>query len=413
MRVAWALTMVGALQQQQAAGWTTAPWPRRPPRGDSRPARCCVRRGRGGSSRTSSSSLLVIQQAVALRQAVVASSLLRRRVVRRPFKQSEGVAEELRSSRWYDDFEGDADADESYETKWRKRRVQALRMSPDLNPSELEDLFEADYLERKLWVHKPNRAFGVIFKMENCVAEMDVVPTFAAAWADVAAEFGCEPPSLQAVRDVVRRSLRDEVAIDRVFRWTHDWGAARDMARRYVELVSKRVDDLDLEPRPGLEQWLQALTKDEVPLAIVSKLPRNMLDDCLDRLGYAKFFENAIVCAEDERDRADQAFLHAAIEIQRQPSRCVVFTDQVSDLVAAHEATMRAVGLMGTHPAYELQIADLVVDDLNDLRLPAIRNIFADFDFDPIPDVLLEPSARTKTLTMTLDPEDDSEDKYY
>lgn len=341
------------------------------------------------------------------------SSLLR--LVRRRFKQTEGIPDELRaspsSSRWYD-YSEDEDDDESYESKWRRRRIQSLKTSVELSPLELEDLFEADYLERRLRVEQPNQAFGCVFKLEGCVAAIDVVPTFAAAWAEVAAEFDCAPPDLNAVAYAVQNSMRDEVAIDRVFRWTHDWGVARDMSRRYVDIVSQRFDDLELEPRHGVIQWLESLRSDGVPCAVVTKLPRKMLDNCLHRLGYATYFEDCVVCAEDERDRAEQAFLHAALVLQRQPSRCIVFTDTVPDLIGAHEANMRAVGLIGTHPAYELQIADLVVDDLSELRLPSIRKLFADVDFDPEPQLELDLAPRKRALTKTLDYFEDEDDYY-
>ena len=79
----------------------------------------------------------------------------------------------------------------------------------------------------------------------------------------------------------------------------------------------------------------------------MSRLPRKLLDACLGRLNLTDYFDGRVVCAEDDRDRAQQAFLHAAVELGRQPSRVVVFSDSVDDLIAAHEAEMRAVGVVG------------------------------------------------------------------
>ncbi|KAJ8607224.1 hypothetical protein CTAYLR_009929 [Chrysophaeum taylorii] len=279
---------------------------------------------------------------------------------------------------------------------WRRRRISALKTAGELSTFELQDLFEPDYLQKKLFVKHPNRAFGAVFKLEGAVADVDVIPTFTAAWGQVAEEFGVEKPTEETV------SLAD-------------WGEARMMSRRYNDIVSESFDDLDITPRPGVEGWLSILAAEEVPCAVVSKLPRRMLETCLQRLNYTGFFNDNIVSAEDERDRAEQAFLHAALIIERQPARCVVFSDTISDVVGAHEADMRAVGLMGTHPAYELRIADLVVSSLDELRLPNVRGLFADVDYEQhvMPEPELEPEVRRQVRTKTLEREQDYDDYYY
>merc|ERR1719482_1501184 len=124
------------------------------------------------------------------------------------------------------------------------------------------------------------------------------------------------------------------------------------------------------------------------------------------------YFGDRLVCADDAHDRAQQAFLQAAVSLGRQPARVVVFSGAVDDLIAAHEAEMRAVGVVGAHPAYELRVADLVVRDLDELRLANVRKLFADVDFDPLPElgVLLETEAPpVDTLYEDLDDDDDDD----
>ena len=72
---------------------------------------------------------------------------------------------------------------------------------------------------------------------------------------------------------------------------------------------------------------------------------------------------------------------------------------------------MRAVGVVGAHPAYELRVADLVVRDLDELRLANVRKLFADVDFDPLPEleVLLETEA-PPVDTLYEDLDDDYDD---
>ena len=58
------------------------------------------------------------------------------------------------------------------------------------------------------------------------------------------------------------------------------------------------------------------------------------------------------------------------------PSQCVVFEDAHVGIEAARAAKMRVVGVATTHPVYELDDADYVVDRLDKLSLPRVRQWF-------------------------------------
>lgn len=42
----------------------------------------------------------------------------------------------------------------------------------------------------------------------------------------------------------------------------------------------------------------------------------------------------------------------SSLQLDRKPSKCVVFEDDPRGITAAHNCTMMAVALIGTHPAY-------------------------------------------------------------
>ena len=311
-------------------------------------------------------------------------------------------------------FDASYDDDESYEVKWRRRRIASLKEAPEILLDEVQDLFEPDYMQKKLWEQNPDAAFGCVFKLEGIIADFEVLPTFLSAWTAVAAEFDYAAPSERDVEYVVQRGVRNEVAIDDVFRWTRDWGEARQVSDRYTELVSERFDELEVNARDGVAAWLRDLHNENVPCAAVSKLPQRMLTTCLDSLNLTHYFGDRLVSAEDDRDRAQQAFLQAAVCLERQPSRVVVFSDSVDDIISAHEAEMRAVGIMGASPAYELRVADLVIRDMAEMRLANIRKIFSDVEFDPMPDLeLLLETQQPSTTYDDYDDDYDDDESYY
>ena len=60
-------------------------------------------------------------------------------------------------------------------------------------------------------------------------------------------------------------------------------------------------------------------------------------------------------------------FLQAAAAVGVEPGRCVVVEDGTVGVEAAQRAGMPAIAVTTTHPAEELQGADIVVDRLDHL----------------------------------------------
>ena len=50
-----------------------------------------------------------------------------------------------------------------YEAAWRRRRVATLKAAPELSVDEVQDLFEPDYLQKRLYERSPESAFGAVF----------------------------------------------------------------------------------------------------------------------------------------------------------------------------------------------------------------------------------------------------------
>ena len=45
-----------------------------------------------------------------------------------------------------------------------------------------------------------------------------------------------------------------------------------------------------------------------------------------------------------------------AVQLDRKPSKCVVFEDDPRGVTAAHNCTMMAIALIGAHPAWVIHI---------------------------------------------------------
>ena len=76
-----------------------------------------------------------------------------------------------------------------------------------------------------------------------------------------------------------------------------------------------------------------------------------------------------------------------------------MYLDTPAGAIAAHDASMRCVGVSGTVPRYEMKVADQMVDSLDDLKMVDVRRLFSDMDNKEELELVLqkEPEHRTKS----------------
>uniref|UniRef100_A0A7S1XR89 Uncharacterized protein n=2 Tax=Phaeomonas parva TaxID=124430 RepID=A0A7S1XR89_9STRA len=81
----------------------------------------------------------------------------------------------------------------------------------------------------------------------------------------------------------------------------------------------------------------------------------------------------------------------------------VVFDETPAAAIAAHEAGMKVVCLIGAYARYELHLADMAITSFSDLNAMSFSRIFAGEDFDPQPalEPLPEPKRRVRVATKT------------
>ena len=86
---------------------------------------------------------------------------------------------------------------------------------------------------------------------------------------------------------------------------------------------------------------------------------------------------DAMVTAEDDMDTHASQLLAAAIKLARPPRKCVAFTGSPEVVTAAHNCTMKAVGVVGSYKHYDLNHADLTCGSMSELSLINVRRLFA------------------------------------
>lgn len=238
----------------------------------------------------------------------------------------------------------------------------------------LNDRMRERGLQRIRYAMKPDEAFGLIFSWDNVLLNTHALRMVA--WSRLAAEEGKQLPSSTKMQKQLLC-----MGVDRGLELVLDWGA--DLSKIEVARLTKRLATLYCEelastqvPMEGLRTWLEALFNAGVPCAIASSMDRISLLGALQRMGLLKYFRS-FVTEEDGMESIAHRFLSAAVKLDRAPAKCVVFEDDPRGVAAAHNCTMKAVALIGSHPAYELAQADLAVSSFTDLSVINLRRLFA------------------------------------
>jgi beta-phosphoglucomutase family hydrolase len=164
--------------------------------------------------------------------------------------------------------------------------------------------------------------------------------------------------------------MKNDVIIPEILRWTTDPDEVRRLSERKERLYRQVVRETGVEPLPGVVKWLRALKRAGVPCVIGSSTHRLNITASLELLGLDAYFRE-IVSAEDvARGKPDpEVFLTAARRAGMAPSRCVVFEDAPVGIAAARAAGMKVVAVTSTRSARELQGADRVVNQLDELSV--------------------------------------------
>ncbi|XP_022718386.1 5-amino-6-(5-phospho-D-ribitylamino)uracil phosphatase, chloroplastic-like [Durio zibethinus] len=214
--------------------------------------------------------------------------------------------------------------------------------------------------------------FGALFEWEGVIIE-DNPLLEKQVWLALAEEEGKSPPPVFILRRI--EGMKNEQAISEVLCWSREPAQLRRMAARKEEIYQALQGGI-YRLRDGSQEFVNALTRYKIPIALVSTRPRKVLETAIRAIGIEGFF-SVIIAAEDvHRGKPDpEMFVYAAQLLKFIPERCIVFGNSNQTVEAAHDAQMKCVAVASKHPVYELGAADLVINRLDDLSIVDLKNL--------------------------------------
>jgi beta-phosphoglucomutase len=134
---------------------------------------------------------------------------------------------------------------------------------------------------------------------------------------------------------------------------------------------------------PGATEFIREAAA-AVPIAIASGAMRHEIDEVIEAAGVAELFTTIVAAGDTPQSKPSPAPYRLALERLRDtigrdldPRRSVAIEDSKWGLESAHGAGLRLVGVTNSYPAHELTGAELVVDSLTALTLPALDRLCA------------------------------------
>lgn len=280
-----------------------------------------------------------------------------------------------------------------------KVKAQAMELTREVYNFKKDDKFPKDSnyqidisLERKPGLWPPNNKadnpslqnpllrqqqmgcgwLGAIFELEGVLIE-DNPDHEKQSWLALSQEEGKSPPPAFLLKRI--EGMKNEQAISEVLCWSRDPSRLKRMSLR-KEQIYQALQGGIYRFRNGSEEFINILTRYNIPMALVSTRPRKNLEEAIGSIGINGVF-SAVVTSEDVyRGKPDpEMFAYAAQLLQFIPERCIVFGNSNSTVEAAHDAKMKCVAVASKHPVYELSAADLVVRWLDELSIVDLKNL--------------------------------------
>jgi beta-phosphoglucomutase len=132
---------------------------------------------------------------------------------------------------------------------------------------------------------------------------------------------------------------------------------------------------------PGATEFIREAAA-AVPIAIASGAMRHEIDEVIDAAGISDLFSTIVAAGDTPHSKPSPAPYRLVLERLREssgrdldPRRSVAIEDSKWGLESAQGAGLRLVGVTNSYPAHELTGAELVVDSLQALTLPALEKL--------------------------------------
>lgn len=146
--------------------------------------------------------------------------------------------------------------------------------------------------------------------------------------------------------------------------------SVEEIIKYKVEMVKKRIIQSDLEPMEGIKEILIELKNKNIPAAIASSSPKDLISVVISKFKLENYFKY-IVSGEDVKNGkpSPEIYIKTAKKLEISPEYCTVIEDSRNGVLAAKAAGMNCIGFRNINSGnQDLSKADIVVKSLLEIK---------------------------------------------
>lgn len=134
----------------------------------------------------------------------------------------------------------------------------------------------------------------------------------------------------------------------------------------------------NLQPNPGVVDFLNKLKNAQVPIALGTGNSREEAKQRLSTMGIEEYFDTVVTQEDTDLHKPNpDVYLKAAANLGVPAEDCVVFEDAPSGIEAAKKAGMKCVAIKTPYAEAEaISSADKVINSFEDINLETIKLLF-------------------------------------
>lgn len=138
-----------------------------------------------------------------------------------------------------------------------------------------------------------------------------------------------------------------------------------------VEITKKIILECDLEPLEGIRALLQELKNNNIPAAIASSSPRDLIDVVVSKFQLKDYFSYIVSGEEVEEGKpAPDVYIKTSEKLGIKPKDCVVIEDSKNGVLAAKKAGMKCIGFQNLNSGnQDLSMADIIVKSITEVDI--------------------------------------------
>lgn len=150
----------------------------------------------------------------------------------------------------------------------------------------------------------------------------------------------------------------------------------RDSFTTEKEDLYRIIYEPHIKPVKGLLKLLQELQNAGIPMAIATSGIKVNIDYMFKHLGIQHFFKEVIYSKHIQKGKPDpEIYFLTAKKLNVLPKNCIVFEDAVAGIQAAKAAGMKVVAIATTHTPEELELADKLIYDYDEMSVKNIKEL--------------------------------------